>query len=378
MYSRLIKPPERKSFFLFGPRGTGKSHWVQTQFPKAVYLDLLEAELFNDLVANPQRLDNFIPQGFDGWIIIDEIQKIPALLDQVHRLIEGRKQRFVLTGSSARKLRKKGVNLLAGRALTLRLHPLTAAELGQDFDFGRSLKFGQLPCAYTENDPKRYLESYVRTYLKEEVQQEGLARSLGAFSRFLEAASFSQAGILNISEAARECAVERKVVENYFSIVEDLLIGFRLPSFTKRAKRRLVTHPKFYFFDAGVYRTLRPMGPLDRPEEAEGAAYETLFLQELRALNDYFQWNYNVHYWRTAAGAEVDFILYGPGGLHAFEVKRTSKIRSKDLTGLRAFLEDYPMAKVYFVYGGSRRMKEGPVEIFPFQDCLRTLPQLLG
>ena len=219
MYSRILNPPSNKSFFLFGPRGTGKSSWVKGKFPVALYLDLLESEVHNDLLAHPQRLEKMIPAGFNDWIILDEVQKIPELLDEVHRLIEKHRYKFVLTGSSARKLRKKGVNLLAGRALTYHMHPLTTAELGGDFRLDHSLAFGHLPCAYTENDPKRYLDSYVKTYLLEEVQQEGLTRNLGAFSRFLEAASFSQGSALNISSVARDCAVERKVVENYFSNV---------------------------------------------------------------------------------------------------------------------------------------------------------------
>ncbi len=378
MYSRLIEPPKQKSFFLLGPRGTGKSSWVKTRFPTAIYIDLLESEVFNDLLANPGRLEGMIPRGFSDWVIIDEIQKVPDLLDEVHRLIESSKCRFILTGSSARKLRKKGVNLLAGRALTLHCHPLTATELGPDFDLSHSLRWGQLPCAYTENDPKAYLESYVKTYLREEIQQESLTRRLAAFSRFLEAASFSQGGVLNVSQVASDCSVERKVVENYFSIVEDLLWGSRLPPFGKKAKRRIAAHPKFYFFDVGVYRTLRPAGPLDRPEEIEGAALETLFLQELRVLNDYLGSGYTISYWRTAYGHEVDFILYGEKGLIAFEIKRAGKVRPADLTGLRAFLDDYPIAKTYLVYGGERSWHEGKIEIIGIKDCIKKLPQLLS
>lgn len=377
MYSRIINPPENKSFFLFGPRGTGKSSWVKTQFSKALYLDLLDSQIFNDLLANPSRLQNFIPKNFGDWVIIDEIQKIPPLLDEVHRLIESQKNKFILTGSSARKLRHKGVNLLAGRALTLFMHPLTARELGDDFRLEHSLQFGQLPCVYTETEPGRYLESYVTTYLREEVQQEGLTRNLGAFSRFLEAASFSQGAVLNISEVARECAVERKVAQNYFSILEDLLLGFRLPVFTKKAKRRMVQHPKFYFFDVGVFRTLRPQGPLDRPEEMEGPAYETLFLQELKALNDCLHLGYEIYYWRTSNDAEVDFVLYGKRGIKAFEIKRTGKVKPEYLGGLLAFLEDYPMAQAHFIYGGERRMQERGVEILPFVQAVKILQNLL-
>jgi len=378
MYSRLIKPPKAKSFFLFGPRGTGKTTWVKQTFSGAIYLDLLEAELFNDLLANPQRLENLIPKDFKDWVIIDEVQRIPSLLHEVHRLIEKGRYKFILTGSSARKLRRKGPNLLGGRAFRYSMHPLMVVELGKDFNLEHSLKYGQLPCAYTESDPKHYLESYVRTYLEEEIRQEGLTRNLGAFSRFLEAVSFSQASVLNISAVARECAVERKVVENYFFILEDLLIACRLPVFTKRAKRRLVAHSKFLLFDVGVFRAVRPMGPLDRPEEIDGPACETLLFQEMRAINDIFDFGYTISYWKTSNNAEVDFVLYGKKGIKAFEIKRTRRISVSMLRGLKAFLKDYPMAKAYFIYGGKRYMREGKIEILPMGRAFRELHKILG
>lgn len=373
----MIKPPKSKSFFLFGPRGTGKTTWVKTAFPNAIYIDLLEAEIFNDLLANPQRLENFLPKDFNDWIIIDEVQRIPELLNEIHRLIEKYKYKFILTGSSARKLRQKGHNLLGGRALTYSMHPLTAVELGKDFNLNHSLKYGNLPCVYTEENQKAYLESYVKTYLEEEIRQEGLTRNLGAFARFLEAASFSQGCVLNISSVARECAVERKIVENYFTILEDLLIAFRLPVFSKRAKRRLVAHSKFYFFDVGVYRTLRPMGPLDIPEKAEGAAFETLFFQELVALNDALSLGYSMFYWRTSNDMEVDFVLYGNRGIRAFEIKRTGKISPSMLSGLKSFLKDYPMARAYFIYGGKHYRREDKIEILSMEDAIKQLPNIL-
>jgi predicted AAA+ superfamily ATPase len=378
MYSRLIEAPKDKSFFLLGPRGTGKTTWVKSKFSKALYLDLLEAELFNDLLANPQRLENFIPRGFNDWVIIDEVQRIPELLNEIHRLIEKSKYKFILTGSSARKIRRKGVNLLAGRALSYRLYPLTSLELGKDFDINHSLAYGQLPCVYTEKDAKAYLESYVKTYLEEEVQQEGFTRNLGAFSRFLESASFSQGSVLNISSVAQDCSVERKVVENYFTILEDLLIAYRIPVFSKRAKRRLVAHPKFYFFDVGLYRTLRPKGPLDIPEEIGGHAFESLFLQEAVAINSYFRLGYNIFYWKTSNNIEVDFVLYGDKGIKAFEIKRTGKIFSSMLRGLKAFQKDYPSAKMYFIYGGERYLREGDIEILPIRNTLKELPKILS
>jgi predicted AAA+ superfamily ATPase len=377
MYSRLIKSPANKSFFLFGPRGTGKTTWVKATFPASIYIDLLEARLFNDLLANPQRLENLIPANYKDWVIIDEVQRIPDILNEVHRLIEKSGFKFVLTGSSARKLRRAGPNLLAGRALTYSLYPLTAIELGEDFDPEFSLKYGHLPSAVKESHPQKYLDSYVKTYLEEEVKYEGLTRNLSSFSRFLEAASFSQGSVLNITKVAQECAVQRKVVENYFTILEDLLIGYRLPVFTKKAKRRLTAHPKFYFFDVGVYRTIRPMGPLDLPEEAEGAAFETLLFQELMAVNHYLDLGYSLYYWRTSNNYEVDFVLYGKKGIKAFEVKRTDRISGSMFTGLNSFIRDYPTANAYFIYGGDRYMREHGIEIIPFTHALKNLAAIL-
>jgi len=379
MYSRIIKYPKNKSFFLFGPRGTGKTSWVQNTFPSAIYIDLLAAKHYTELLSNPQRLDElFIPQNYQGWIIIDEVQRVPELLNEVHRLIEKEKYRFILTGSSARKLRRQGVNLLAGRALTLHMHPLTTQELGSDFDLNHSLQFGNLPSVYSEDDPKKYLEAYVQTYLREEVLQEGLTRNLQAFARFLEAASFSQASILNVSEVARECMVERKIVENYFSILEDLLIAKRLPVFNKKAKRKIISRNKFFFVDAGIYQTIRPRGPLDEPELIEGAAFETLFWQELDALNEHHDLGYKIFFWRTARDVEVDFICYGEKGIKAFEIKRSQKVRRTDLKGLKLFLKDYPQSKAYLLYGGSRSYREENVEIIPFAEALNSLSTILA
>jgi predicted AAA+ superfamily ATPase len=377
MYSRILDVPRGKSFFLFGPRTTGKTTWVQTVFTDGIKIDLLESELYSLLLASPGRLAELIPDHFDDWVIIDEVQRIPELLNEVHRLIEYRKLKFVLTGSSARKLRGKGVNLLAGRALTRFMHPLTARELGKDFSLTKSLKVGHLPSVYSETDPADYLASYVRTYLREEVQQEGLTRNLQTFTRFLEATSFSQASTLNISEIARECSVNRKLAEEYFYILEDLLLAHRLPVFTRRAKRRMAVHPKFYLFDVGVYRAIRPKGPLDRPEEIEGVALETLLFQELRAVNDLYKLGYNLYYWRTANGQEVDFVLYGEKGLIAIEIKRAAKIRNREFKGLKAFSKDYPQAAMYMFYGGDKKLFVNNIKLIPLAEAITTLPDLL-
>ena len=377
MYSRLLEPPARQSFFLFGPRGVGKTAWVKARFPDAPFFDLLDAETYTRLLASPARLGDRVPMNYKGWVVIDEIQRLPDLLNEVHRLIESRGLRFVMTGSSARTLRRQGVNLLAGRALTRFMHPLTAAELGRDFDLTRAVRYGCLPFACTDPAPEDYLSSYATTYLREEVQQEGLTRNLAAFARFLEAASFSQGSVLNMAAVARESAVGRKVVEDHFNVLDDLLIAVRLPIFAKRAKRRLVAHPKFYLFDAGVFQAIRPRDPLDAADEIRGAALETLFLQQLRAVNDYLGLGYSLHYWRTALGDEVDFVLYGARGLVAFEVKATPRVRPDDLRGLRRLREDYPQAKAFFVHTGSRRWHERGIEIVPADDILRTLANLI-
>lgn len=376
VYARLISPP-RRSFFLFGPRGTGKTAWMRAKLADALVFDLLESGTFQRLSAAPERLADRVPQDHAGWAVLDEIQRVPDLLNEVHRHIESRKLRFAMTGSSARKLRRGGANLLAGRARTLRMHPLTALELGGDFDLGRALRYGTLPFACTTDDPAHYLRDYVGTYLREEVQQEGLVREIGAFARFLEAASFAQGAVLNMASVARECSVHAKVAESHFALLEDLLIAIRLPVFARRAKRRVIAHPKFYYFDAGVYRALRPRGPLDTEEEIDGAALETLFLTHLRALNDAFELGYDIHYWRTTGGLEVDFVLYGEHGLLAFEVKRAARVRDEDLAGLLAFRADYPMAQTFLVHSGTQRGHDRGIEIWPMADALKQLHEIL-
>ena len=379
MFRRVINIPlrARKSFFLFGPRGTGKTTWLRQHLPQALFINLLQSEHYNRLSANPGFIRQMVPPDYSNWLIIDEIQRIPELLNEVHDLIESRNHIFILTGSSARKLKQKGVNLLAGRALTYYLHPLTANEQEEAFDMERSLRLGHLPARFSEHDPEKYLRDYVQTYVREEVLQESLTRNIGHFSRFLEVASFSQGSVINISEIAREAHIERATAENYFSILEDLLIGVYLPVFTRKAKRKLISHQKFYYFDAGVFRAIRPTGPLDSEAELDGPAVETLVFQELRAVNDYLECGYRLYFWRTKNGLEVDFILYGPGGLIAIEVKRSGHVHSKDLRGLKEFKKDYPMARCYLFYGGSSPLYVDDITVLPLGQALRDLGQLL-
>jgi predicted AAA+ superfamily ATPase len=270
------------------------------------------------------------------------------------------------------------VNLLAGRALTYYLHPLTALEQGEVFDLSQSVRLGHLPARFAEHNPEKYLKDYVQTYIREEVLQEGLTRNIGHFSRFLETASFSQGTVINTSEISREARIDRSLADNYFSILEDLLIGIRLPVFTRKAKRIMTTHQKFYYFDAGIFRTIRPTGPLDSDAELDGPAVETLVLQEIRALNDYLESNYQIFFWRTKNGLEVDFILYGPRGLIAIEVKRSTHVQSKTLRGLKEFKKDYPPAKCYLFYGGDTELYLGDITVIPIDRALKNLKGILN
>jgi len=379
MLKRLLKinKERQKSFFLFGPRGTGKTSWVVEHFPEALYIDLLKAQDYTLLHANPSRLEAMVLGHSNPWIILDEVQKIPALLDEVHRLIEQHKYSFILAGSSSRRLKREGANLLAGRALTYHMHPLTAIEIGESFNLEKSLRYGLLPLSYLDTEPKKFLESYLITYLREEVMQEGFVRNVGNFHRFMELASFSQGNQLNLSNIAREVGVSRKVVESYFEILEDLLIATRIPCFDKRAQRKMSQHPKFYYFDTGVFQELRPRGPLDTPEEIGGPAFETLFLQHLRAYIDYYEMDLSIYFWRTTTGLEVDFIVYGEKGLFAFELKSKRYIENRDFSNLKAFKKDYPIAHCYLIYAGDHTEKREEMTALPIKEALFKLPEIL-
>lgn len=370
---RFFRAPDH-SYFLFGPRGTGKTTWLRGAYPEALQLNLLESERFRELSAQPERLLSLVLPLVDGQVVvIDEVQRIPELLHVVHDLIEKRPGiRFVLTGSSARKLRRGGVDLLAGRAFLCSLHPFLAAEL-PSFDLERALAVGLVPLIIADPFPEAALRAYVGLYLKEEVLAEGLTRNIGQFSRFLEAATFSHGAVLNASQVARDCQVERKTVVSYLEILEDLLLAFRLPVFTRRAKRETIAHPKLYFFDAGVYRSLRPKGPLDRPEEIEGPALEGLVAQHLRAWIAYRAKDEQLYYWQTRGGVEVDFVLYGENLFEAIEVKNTARVRPQDLRGLRAFGEDYPEAGLTLLYRGKDRLLLDGILCLPVDGFLEGL-----
>ncbi len=371
--SRFFRIPEQ-SCFLFGPRGTGKSTWLRHRLPAALYLDLLDPPLHRSLSARPERLRELLagsPQR--RTVVVDEIQRVPELLTVIHAVLEEpAPPRFILTGSSARKLRRGGVDLLGGRALQCTLHPFMAAELPA-FDLARALKIGLVPLVAGASDPIVVLEGYASLYLDQEVRAEGLTRSIGSFTRFLEAVSFSHAAQLNVSAVARECEVERKVVAGYVGILEDLLLAFRLPVFRKRAKRATVVHDKLYLFDAGVFRSLRPSGPFDRVGEIDGQALEGLVAQHLRAWVAYSRHDAEIFFWRTRAGTEVDFVVYGQPGLQAFEVKNAASVHPGDLRPLRAFRADYPEADAALLYRGREHLRIDGIWCLPVDDFLRRM-----
>ena len=370
-----IFTPQKYNFFLFGPRGTGKTTYLKQNYPDAMWIDLLEADIFRSYSAYPERLRETVLANPDKkTVIIDEIQKVPELLSVIHSLIENKiKKQFILTGSSPRKLKKTGADLLAGRVIKKMMYPFMAVELGKKFNLDNSLNQGLLPLVVSAIDPTSVLKTYASLYVREEVQAEGLVRNIGNFSRFLEAVSFSHGSVLNITNVARDCEVERKVVEGYITILEDLLLAFRLPVFTKRAKRSVVAHPKFYFFDAGVYRSLRPAGPLDKSEEIGGCALEGLIAQHLIAWDSYSGDKNRIYFWRTVAGSEVDFIVYGEDVFWAIEVKNTSKIRPEDLRALKSFKEDYPESTAYFLYRGRERLMKNGILCIPCNEFLLKL-----
>jgi len=370
---RICKPIE-ESFFLFGPRGTGKTTWLKLKFPDALWVDLLEPDLFRTYSAKAERLSEVVRGSNKKVVVVDEVQRVPELLNVIHSLIEAKLGiQFILTGSSSRKLKRAGVDMLAGRAIKQTLHPFMAAEMGKNFNFDSALKYGLLPLVVSSPDPQKVLKTYAALYVREEVQMEGFVRNVGNFSRFLEAASFSHGSLLNISNVARECEVERKTVEGYISILEDLLLAFRLPIFSKRAKRAAISHPKFYYFDTGLFRSLRPSGPLDRPEEIEGSALEGLVAQHLIAWNSYRGERNKLYFWHTPSGTEVDFVVYGEEVFWAVEVKNTSNIRNEDLKSLRAFKENYPQSSPVFIYRGKQRLLKNGIVCIPCVEFLTCL-----
>lgn len=375
MYSRLLKTP-RQSIFLFGPRGTGKSTWIRGRFPKTTTYDLLDTGETLRLTREPGALYREVA-GLppESWVVIDEVQKVPALLDEVHRLIEGHRLRFVLSGSSARKIRRGGANLLAGRALTMSMLPLVSAEQDFQLDFERSMRFGSLPMAVTSQDPSSYLRSYAETYLDQEIRAEALTRNLGSFARFLEIAARQNGQMTNASAIGRDAGVSRSTVQNYFEILVDTLIGSWLPAWKLKSTTKQVQQSKFFFFDPGVARALTGRQAYPPTSEELGPLLETLVLHELRAFLSYTNRDYPLFFWRTYDGAEVDFLFETQDGFVAIEVKSTKRWDKRFHRGLRRLREDLgaERTRCFGLYLGERSALWDDVQVMPVVEFLRRL-----
>jgi uncharacterized protein len=371
-YIPRLLPAPRESYFLLGPRGTGKSTWLRHNYPEAVRIDLLLGEEERRFSAYPERIRDVVEALKPGaTLILDEIQRVPNLLPEIHALIEEKRGiQYILTGSSARKLRRSVSDLLGGRALLRQMGPFLASELKEQFSLGKALKIGLIPLVWQSHEPEERLRNYIDLYLREEVHAEGLVRRVSDFARFLEVASFSYASIWTSSEISREAHVNRTTVDNYLQILHDLLLAFSIPVFTRRAKRRLITHSKFYFFDVGIYRTLRPQGILDNKNEIEGHVLEGLIAQHLRAWVMNQKQTHSLSFWRTQTQLEVDFVIYGPRGFWAIEVKRSSDLTPNDIKGLLAFKEEYPEAECFIITAGKQREIYRNFPIIPAYDFL--------
>jgi predicted AAA+ superfamily ATPase len=376
MYTRRLAQPER-SFFLFGPRGTGKTTWLRQTLPAALWFDLLRTQTFLDLSQRPESFrQQVLALRKGGWVVIDEIQRLPALLNEVHAIIaeRGTDIRFALSGSSARKLKRLDVNLLAGRAINRQLLPLTAAELGHHYAIDDVLRFGLLPQIHGDLDyAVDTLDAYVSNYLREEIQQEALVKRLDSFARFLKIAALMNGQIVNVAGIARDAAVARPTVQGYFDTLIDTLVGYWLPAWQARAKVKEVSSPKFYLFDPGVARALagRLREPLEGSER--GFLLETWVLHELRAAMAYGNTGGDLRYWRTPSGSEVDFVWTRGRRSVGIEVKASSTWRSEYGTVLKSLIFAGNLDVGYGVYGGSAELKDGPVRVLPIANFFRTL-----
>ena len=369
---RILQPP-RQSFFLFGPRGTGKSTWVKQRFGNSPRIDLLDEGLYQELLARPGAFaDRLRALPARSWVCVDEIQRLPNLLNEVHRHIEARGLRFVLAGSSARKLRRAGVNLLAGRALSRNLYPFLPAELEGRFSLAAALRVGTLPVVAASERPEETLKAYVERYLKEEIQAEALARNLPGFARFLPVAALFHAQTINISGLARDAGVSRTTVDDYVTILEDTLLAWRLPGYEANLRARERKHPKLYWLDAGIVRAAkRQLGPV--AIEEKGALFEGLIALQLKAWNDYRGLYDNLNYWAPTEGpqAEVDFLLRRGRRFIAIEAK-SGKFRKEDLRGLTAISPLSGLERSLLVYPQSPGLKTAHgVEVMGFDEFSR-------
>ena len=378
MYQRVLemKLSASETCFLWGPRQTGKSTLLKTMFPGAMYYDLLLADQYRRLLRNPESMRQEIEaMGIDKEhqkhpIIVDEVQKIPDLLDEVHWLIVNKGLRFILCGSSPRKLKRGYGNLLGGRAIRYELFPLLCREI-PDFLLAKALNHGLLPRHYTHSYPEKLLEGYIGDYLKEEIFAEALTRNLPAFNRFLEVAALTNGELVNFANIACECGVSAPTVKGYFQILEDTLIGRFIPAYRKRAKRRLIGAPKFIFFDVGIVSHLARRGKIQEGSELFGKAFKHFIILEVFAHSRYSGMNYDISYWRTASQYEVDLIL-GKGDV-AVEIKATQMALDKHLKGLRAFREEHRSKCILVSLDPKPRKTPDNILILPWQEFLHRL-----
>ncbi len=384
MITRELRLPRDRSCLLFGPRQSGKSTFIRASLPPESWsVDLLEQATYLRLAKEPGRFRRECEQQIAAGtttILVDEVQKLPALLDEVHALIESTGARFLLTGSSARKLKRGGANLLAGRASIRRLHPLTIGEIGADFDLERVLRFGSLPAVVTGSDETavELLSSYAETYLREEIQNEGVVRNLGSFARFLDIAAAQDGQILNAESIARDTAISGRTVRDHFQILEDTLIGMRLEAWRKSPRARLVAHSRFYLFDPGVTNALcrRLHAPLDAV--TRGHLFEQWVVNEARRCIDYRFPETRLFYWRTNHGAEVDLLFERHGALRlAVEIKSRRTVVGADLAGMRSFHEAHPEVPLAVVATVPEPYRLDEVEVLPYAQFFRELGRWL-
>jgi uncharacterized protein len=384
MVDRLIKPLKTNSFFLFGARGTGKSTFLSKYFPHdetVLWIDLLNPEEEDRYARNPLELAGNldVARGKIKWVVLDEIQKVPKLLDVVHRRIESSKTRFAMTGSSARKLKREGTNLLAGRAFVYSLFPLTYREWGESFNLNSALMYGTLPGLLkfdTDEERMSFLRAYALTYLKEEIWAEHIVRKLDPFRKFIEIAAQSNGEIINFANIARDVGVDIKTVQSYFEILEDTLLGFMLEPYHRSVRKRQRQAPKFYLFDTGVRRALDRTLTIElKPGTyAYGRAFEHLVIAEAIRLNEYHQKDYRFSYLRTKDDAEIDLVVERPGTSTALvEIKSTSQVDDRDTRSLERFTADIPKSEAFILSTDPKAKRIGKVKSFPWQQGLKEL-----
>lgn len=375
MFTRELKKIEASSFLL-GPRGTG-STWIKENYKgNTIIYDLLDTTELIRLSREPSLLYRETAHLSPGsWVIVDEIQKVPALLNEVHRIIEEKKIRFILSGSSARKLRESGVNLLAGRALTHNLFPLVSGEVNFELDLEKQIGFGMLPCSFLSANPKKYLQAYSETYWKEEIRAEALTRNFGSFARFLEIAARQNGQLTNTAAIARDAEVARQTVRGYFDILIDTMIGFWLDPCKLKRSTKQVSHSKFFFFDSGVARALSGRLPYPVTPEESGPLFECFLINEIRAYLHYTELNYPLHFWRSQSGVEVDILLETSTGYIAIELKSGIRWEKKFNRGMHRISEELKKDKVtcFGVFMGDRQLTMDKITIYPALDFLRRL-----